>query len=666
MRGKHLYFIVLFIVIFINPYFTFSQIGGGTTITVDPNKTAEELVEELLGDGFVYDDNVWGATLIGTGIANGFFDGTNCNIGMQSGIIFSSGASEGAESPFSLNSTSPSSGSNGGGSDADLTAIINGTGTNDASGIIFNFRPESDTVKFQYVFGSEEYPEYNNGPFNDVFAFFLSGPNPSGGNYNKENIALIPGTSTAITIETVNSDVNSEYYIDNQGGFGAPLSVEYDGFTTVLTAWALVTPCEDYEIKIAIADAQDKAWDSGVFLKSNSFTAAQVEVVQEYANSDISNSVEGCNDVSLSFNIDARSQDTDIDFTITQGSGYATYGVDYTTIPVVDPNNGLITIPAGQTSATIEIHPIEDGIIEGVETFELLYTHDLGCTTDDDVITVLIEDHMDVDITPYGDVDIDCGESTSLWVEVRDGYPGYSYTWNTGQGDVDSINVSPTSNTDYTISVNDQCGFNSSYTFPVTVDQPAPVISGVQTTCAGDTITLYASGGVSYLWNDNSTADSLVISPETTTNYTVTITSALGCQADTTVTVPVNPLPYVYLNSFPFACEDNTAFLLDQGSPLGGSYAGTDVYKSGTEFYFNAQNTSPGDSVEVYYTVFNASGCINTDTSYVKVAALPDVSFHPADNNFCIDEGLITLNDGLPSGGYYYCLLYTSPSPRDS
>ena len=68
---------------------------------------------------------------------------------------------------------------------------------------------------FNYVFASEEYLEYV-GSINDAFGFFLSGPNPAGGNYVNVNLAIVPGTAnTPVTIDNVNDATNSNYYIDN-------------------------------------------------------------------------------------------------------------------------------------------------------------------------------------------------------------------------------------------------------------------------------------------------------------------------------------------------------------------------------------------------------------------------------------------------------------------
>ena len=152
--------------------------------------------------------------------------------------------------------------------DADLDDLINGS-TFDAVVLEFDFIPQGDTVEFQYIFASEEYPEFVFS-FNDVFAFFISGPGISGG---VQNLALVPGTSDPVSINTINSSTNSALYTPNGTGsvgesqYTNPKVVQFDGFTVPLTAISKVTPCKTYHLKIAIADVADGSYDSGVFLK---------------------------------------------------------------------------------------------------------------------------------------------------------------------------------------------------------------------------------------------------------------------------------------------------------------------------------------------------------------------------------------------------------------
>ncbi|MEZ6115309.1 MAG: choice-of-anchor L domain-containing protein [Pirellulaceae bacterium] len=132
--------------------------------------------------------------------------------------------------------------------------------------------PEVTTVSFEYVFASEEYNEYVNSSFNDVFGFFLNG----------SNIALLPGTSTPVTINNVNGGTNSSYFKNNDPsdfGIPTPYGTEYDGFTQVLEAVAVdLQPGVVHHLKIAIADASDSALDSAVFLRGQSLGAGSADL----------------------------------------------------------------------------------------------------------------------------------------------------------------------------------------------------------------------------------------------------------------------------------------------------------------------------------------------------------------------------------------------------
>lgn len=159
---------------------------------------------------------------------------------------------------------------NGGGADAELTNL-SGFPTNDACSIEFDLVPACDSLKIKYVFASEEYPEYVNQTFNDIFAFFISGPGITG----TVNIATVPGTTTSVSINSINANSNSKYFVDNANG----TSIQYDGFTTPLTAAAKVIPCKQYHLRMAIADAFDRVWDSGVFIESGSINCNAPEII---------------------------------------------------------------------------------------------------------------------------------------------------------------------------------------------------------------------------------------------------------------------------------------------------------------------------------------------------------------------------------------------------
>ena len=122
-------------------------------------------------------------------------------------------------------------------------------------------------VSFEYIFGSEEYYEYVDSDFNDVFGFFLNG----------RNIALLPDEITEVAINSVNYIRNSEYFRGNDanvGGVQYP-SIEADGFTTKLIARGATIPGEWNTIKLAVADVADRILDSYVMITANSFACVR-------------------------------------------------------------------------------------------------------------------------------------------------------------------------------------------------------------------------------------------------------------------------------------------------------------------------------------------------------------------------------------------------------
>jgi uncharacterized repeat protein (TIGR01451 family) len=155
--------------------------------------------------------------------------------------------------------------------DDDLSALV-GTTTYDAAVIEFDFIPANDFISFQYVFGSEEYLEYVGTQFNDVFAFFVNGV----------NYALLPN-GDVVSINTVNLQQNSEYYIDNDPRINpeAAYDTEMDGFTTVLTFLAPVASGEVNHLRIAVADVQDRWYDSAVLIKTGSLTSRKSDLSLE-------------------------------------------------------------------------------------------------------------------------------------------------------------------------------------------------------------------------------------------------------------------------------------------------------------------------------------------------------------------------------------------------
>ncbi len=261
--------------------------GGSGFLMVTPNASANDLISNLVGNSIA----VSNIKMTGSSSSFGIFKNNNSIEGLESGIILSTGNVIDFVGP---NDKSNKSGQLKLPGDNDINTIANCQGcTKDAAVLEFDFIPSSTPIGLNYVFASEEYPEYVCSNFNDIFALILTGPKPTGGNYINTNIALIPGTSTPVAINSINSGnpgkdplsgkpytsdgcislAYSNYYVNN--GTGATPNdnkyIQYDGYTKILTASAEVVPLQSYHFKIVIADNYDDKYDSAILLKKNSF-----------------------------------------------------------------------------------------------------------------------------------------------------------------------------------------------------------------------------------------------------------------------------------------------------------------------------------------------------------------------------------------------------------
>ena len=107
--------------------------------------------------------------------------------------------------------------------------------------------------------------------------------------------------------------------------------------------------------------------------------------------------------------------------------------------------------------------------------------------------------------------------------------------------------------------------------------------------CIGDNQTLTASGGATYLWNTGATSNTLVVSPTTTTTYSVTVTDTNGCTDIDNVEVEVFGLPTPSVQGPAEICNQGTADLVASG---GTSY----LWSEGSTTCLLYTSPSPRDS----------------------------------------------------------------------
>ena len=235
-------------------------------------ETPVSLVTALLGTGV----SVGNIVFDGGPVAAGTFSGGAGIVGFSQGIVLSSGDIASVVGPQNLLASTSTDHLRPG--DADLDALVGGL-TQDACLLEFDFQcPTTTVVSFQYVFASEEYDEWVDTQYNDVFAFILNG----------ENIALLPGTLTPVAINNVNcgnpyvpgGGVNCAVYTTNDCdslGLGFPctaLATEMDGITSVFSAVGTLVPGPNH-IKLVVADRGDGIYDTNVFLRGQSFVCGE-------------------------------------------------------------------------------------------------------------------------------------------------------------------------------------------------------------------------------------------------------------------------------------------------------------------------------------------------------------------------------------------------------
>ena len=256
---------ILTIMVFVS-MLAFSGTAWALSVTTTGDSGA--LVDAILGTGVSNVGNI-SYTAGGVSHASGTFsDGTTSGIGIESGIILSTGNAADAPGPNTVDNITTRNYLLG---DSDLAALAGYASTYDANILEFDFDvATTGTLSFNYVFASDEYNEWTNSQYNDVFAFFLDGT----------NIALIPETNIPVAINTVNgggatygtNPSYEEYYNNNDLNDGGPYyDIQYDGFTDVFAATALIDE-GTHHIRLAITDVMDPFWDSAVFIEEGSFS----------------------------------------------------------------------------------------------------------------------------------------------------------------------------------------------------------------------------------------------------------------------------------------------------------------------------------------------------------------------------------------------------------
>ncbi len=245
-------------------FFAASALSSQAQFDVDSISDQTSAVEDLFLANGIFVNNI---AFIGDSAQLGWLtDGDSVSLGINSGLVLSTGIAA------SVSNGSNMSGGNWSNtmSNPDLSGLT-GFPTYDLAQLDFDFIATGDSMTFQFVFGSAEYPEWVGSNFNDIFGFFVNGPGIAGPYTNGAvNLALVPGTNTVVSINTINADTNATLFNDNSNLLIPNLFC--DGYTVPMFASiGNLIVGQTYHITLAITDASDAALDSWVFLGGNSF-----------------------------------------------------------------------------------------------------------------------------------------------------------------------------------------------------------------------------------------------------------------------------------------------------------------------------------------------------------------------------------------------------------
>ena len=558
-----------------------------------------------------YDDPTWlvDNVLLGGGITAsnysyqgdssqiGWFDAVNTNLGLDSGIVLCTGdiysldPINGSTFPFMTNIVT----------DPDLLAVANSvpgmigqtftvSSINDVAILEFDFIPTSDSLIFKYVFGSQEYFGFENTSYNDVFGFFLSGPgitgpwtapaiHPNG----SINLAIVPNTlpPLPISISSINSvtPINQQYFVPNQGT-GLDTIADADGFTTLLTARALVQCGETYHIRLAIADGSDGGLNSYVWLDAGSFFSPELEIIDNF---DID---------SLVMNIPCNSS-----ITLSADGGTAAIYEWY------DSTSTLIST--------------DSFIIVGPGTY-WVQASSFGCPVNSDTLRVVADESPSFD---FGlDYNIPCNAKTLLDPLITGGLGSlfYQYSWSNGS---DSSSVMVPEGT-YILDVDDGSGCNFKDTIIITEDAiPKATISGGGSICDDGTTTsitftfngllpwdLIYTDGTDSIYKDNISTSIYTISTFRAGLYDIILADDVNdCIADTSggkVEVIVNELPIAVITPSEITIYEGEVITLTVGE-----YQLYEWYNSEDNLLSVHSDLSVTDSDSYYVLVTDENNC---------------------------------------------------------
>ena len=300
-------------------------------------------------------------------------------------------------------------------------------------------------------------------------------------------------------------------------------------------------------------------------------------------------------------------------------SNTATKLITVNTLPVVTANATSTAVCSGQaitlTGGGGNNYVWSGGVTNGVAfapTANATYTVtgiDVNGCSNTGAQSIIVNNLPTANINASGPTTFCQGGSVILTADVSN-----VYLWSNG-ATTQSISTSQSGN--YTVQVTDINGCSSSSS--VTSVNVNPTVSasiaasGPTTFCQGGSVILTADASNSYLWSNG--ANTQTINVTQAGNYTVQLTSGVGCTGTSSITtIIVNQLPNVAFGSIQSPLCVNNATVPLSGNPAGGIYSGTGVSGSSFDPAFSGAGT-----FTINYTYTDVNTCSATANQTVNV-----------------------------------------------
>ena len=548
---KQLHIILLLICV---PFFGAKQLCA--QISVSSNASVVPVVNKAFEMKGVEISNI---TFTGSAAQIGYFKGARNAIGIDSGLVMSSGIAKGIQT----GNLSEKMGT--GTTDEDLQKIgkyilglYGATGEQDrfvepldAVTIEFDLVSVNKEVSLKYAFASKEHEA---GPLEataDLMGIFIAGPGISGAYSSPAEfpngsalISNVPGTNPAepVSVTSVNRFENSSFFLNNPqpnppNGPRQNPENPFPGYTSVFTINLQVETCTKYHIKLAVSDGYEPGnnngdtFDGALFLNATAFEKPKYDFTLFEKESTIPSTrmVEDCKPLDLEIR---RFQEITLQDTVFLSFANVS---EVKNADMVSPVSRVIFAP-GESSIRLTLSALDDGLVEAIENGFIQFDYRYGCLGYEEKIAFTLEDVPPIvaqRVSPFN-TPVNClGEEITLEVSATGGFENQLlYSWKKDgviTGDAGPVyNDIPTATiTEYAVSVSDGCNNETSiqFTASVKVNDSIDIVLAdtLGSACAGSSFSVSptaiegGSGVYTYLWEygagDSATGPSLIFIP---------------------------------------------------------------------------------------------------------------------------------------------------------